>query len=314
MEKPRILCIVGPTACHKTDASIMLAHALDAEIVSADSVQIYKGMDIGSAKPTLEEREGIPHHLLDCAPIDAPDFSVSCFRALAVEAIDGILSRGKLPIVVGGSGLYVQAIIDPLNFAVPSDAAVRQTLSDEYDRSPKGVYARLSECDPETALRLHLHDKKRIVRALEVYLCGGKPLSAYGNDFTNRSRQPARYDAAMIGLNMDRARLHARIEQRVDGMLQAGLLREAEAIYEAGYDRTLPAMQSIGYRQLFAYFDGQMPLAEAIELVKRDTRRFARRQLTWFRRDERVHWIDVTLYDEAAKHCILNTAKGLIGQ
>ncbi len=312
MTKPRILCIVGPTACHKTDASILLAHALDAEIVSADSVQVYKGMDIGSAKPTLLEREGIPHHMIDCMPIDTPSFSVSLFRKLACEAIDGILSRNTLPIIVGGSGLYVNAITNPLNFAVPSDAAIRKALSDAYDLSPEDVYNSLRQCDPQTAERLHIHDKKRIVRALEVYQCSGKPLSAYGNDFSNSAHSESAYDAAFLGLTMDRDQLHTRIAQRVDMMMQRGLLQEAEAIYAAGYVRSLPAMQSIGYQQLFRYFDGELTLPDAVELIKRDTRRFARRQLTWFRRDTRIHWIDVTQFHENEKRTILTTAKELI--
>lgn len=307
-----MLCVVGPTACHKTDASILLAHALQAEIVSADSVQVYQGMDIGSAKPTLPEREGISHHMLDCVAIDTPSFSVSAFRTLACEAVDGILARGKLPIIVGGSGLYINAVISPLRFAAPADEEMRQTLSDAYDRSPEEVFLRLQACDAATASRLHIHDKKRIVRALEVYACSGKPFSAYGNDFAGCAQEDAAYDAVMIGLNMERSHLHERIEARVDSMFAQGLLAEAEAIYAAGYDRSLPAMQSIGYRQLFQYFDGALSLAEAIALIKRDTRRFARRQLTWFRRDTRIHWIDVTRYDDAEKQIILSTAKELL--
>lgn len=312
MDKPRILCIVGPTACHKTDASILLAHALGGEVVSADSVQVYTGMDVGSAKPTLSEREGIRHHMLDCVPIDTPDFSVSRYREMACAAIDDILTRGLLPILVGGSGLYVNAIIDPLNFAVPADVEIREALSYAFDISPQAVFDELLACDPATAERLHIHDKKRIVRALEVYRCSGKPLSAFGNDFSNRTKRESRYAPVMIGLNMERALLHERIEQRVDRMIAGGLLAEAREIYDAGYDRSLPAMQSIGYQQLFRWFDGEISLKDAILIVKRDTRRFARRQLTWFRRDNRINWLDVTRYDEDTKQVILNLAKELL--
>ena len=312
MNARKILCIVGPTACHKTETAVLLAHALDGEIVSADSVQIYIGMDVGSAKPTVAEREGIPHHMLDCVRIDEPDCSVSRFRDMARAAIDDILARGRLPIVVGGSGLYMQAITNPLRFAVPSDAAVRQELSEAYDASAQETFDRLRACDPETASRLHIHDKKRIVRALEVFQCSGKPLSAYGNDLMNVSNAETEYNTACIGLNMDRAALHARIERRVESMLANGLLQEARALYDAGYDRTLPAMQSIGYQQLFRHFDGEITLEEATRLIQRDTRRFARRQLTWFRRDTRIRWIDVTQYDPATRESIISLAKELL--
>ena len=294
MPSDRIVCIVGPTACHKTECSILLAERIGGEIVSADSVQVYEGMDIGSAKPTPEEQSRVPHHMIGCMPIDTPDFSVSRYRALAKDAIRGVLTRNRVPIVVGGSGLYVNALTFPLGFAIPKDEQARKRMEALYESDPTATYKRLAACDPETAGRLHPNDKKRIVRALEVFECSGKPLSAYGNDFSNQQNNRPPFEPLIIGLTMDRVALYRRIDLRVDAMLKSGLVAEAESIYRKGYDRALPAMQSIGYRQLFSYFDGIGMLEEATETIKQDTRRFAKRQLTWFKRDKRIQWHDVT--------------------
>ncbi len=295
--KSMLLCVVGPTACHKTETAVALAKRFHGEIVSADSVQLYFGMDIGSAKPTQEEQQGIPHHLIDCLPVNTPLFSVSEYRELAVQAIADIAARAKLPIIAGGSGLYVNALTTPLNFAVPSNPDIRTSMEAEYLRSPQDAFARLRACDPVTADRLHPNDQKRIVRALEVFYCSGRPLSSFGDDFTNKAEKQAPYDAIMVGLRMEREQLYRRIELRVDRMLEQGLLAEAERIYRAGYSRRLPAMQAIGYQQLFRYFDGVCSLEEAVVCMKRDTRRFAKRQLTWFQRDQRIRWFDATCYN-----------------
>ena len=298
-QRQRALCVVGPTACHKTEVGVALAKRFCGEVVSADSVQVYRGMDIGSAKPTRVEQDGVVHHMIDCVPIDAPAFSVSQYRNMAASAMDAVLSRGHLPVVVGGSGLYVQALFSPLDFAVPKDVAIRARLAEAYQQSPEAVYAQLVDCDPDTAKRLHPNDGKRIVRALEVYQISGKPLSAYGNEFAKRSVSDAPYDVVWVGLNMDREQLYQRINQRVERMMDTGLLEEAACIYHAGYSQTLPAMQSIGYRQLFAYFDGNCTLDAAVKQIQQDTRNFAKRQLTWFRRDQRIEWFDVTEFDNA---------------
>lgn len=295
--RQRIVCIVGPTACHKTELSIELAKRVGGEIVSADSVQVYIGMDIGSAKPTVEERQGIVHHLIDCLPIDTPEFSVSMFRSMASAAIDGIIQRKHVPIIVGGSGLYVNALTYPLGFAIPRDDEIRERVSDEYDESPDRAFRRLLTVDPATADRLHVNDKKRVVRALEVYDCSGKPISAYGDDFQNNAGELPPYEPMLFGLNMVREQLYARINLRVDLMMQAGLLEEAKRIYDIRYDKNLPAMRSIGYQQLFSYFDGNCTLEQAVEQIKLDTRHFAKRQLTWFKRDGRILWHDVTEWD-----------------
>ena len=292
--RQKIVCIVGPTACHKTELSIALAKRTSGEIVSADSVQVYFDMDIGSAKPSMEEREGIPHHMIDCLPIDTVDVSVSMFRSMAIEAIDDISARAHTPIVVGGSGLYVNALTYPLGFAVPKNEEARALAAAEYDQAPLVAYARLKRVDPISAEKLHPNDKKRIVRALEVFDCSGQPLSSYGADFLNCAGEQTALDPLMIGLTMDRELLYQRINLRVDRMMVQGLLAEARAIYDADYPRDLPALRSIGYQQLFACFDGACSLEEAVEKIKQDTRHFAKRQLTWFRRDERITWYDVT--------------------
>lgn len=293
-KKNRVICLVGPTASGKTALSIELAKRLKTEIISADSVQVFRGMDIGSAKPTLQERAGIPHHLIDCLDIDTEKYSVSMFRELAVPVLDRLNQEGKIPLVVGGSGLYVSSIVDPLQFAIPVDAAIRKELEAAYREDRLAVYDLLKQVDPSTAARLHPNDEKRVVRALEVYRCSGKPLSAYGDDFRNEEQRESDYDALMIGLMIDRELLYERINLRVDMMMQEGLLEEAQRIYLCGYDRRLPAMLSIGYRQLFQYFDGLSTLDEAVALIKQETRRFAKRQMTWFRRDKRIHWIKST--------------------
>ena len=298
LHRQRIVCIVGPTACHKTELSIELAKCCSGEIVSADSVQVYLGMDIGSAKPPLAERQGVAHHLIDCFPIETPEFSAAQFREMATEAITGISARGNTPIIVGGSGLYVNALTYPLGFAIPGNEAARERASHEYDQDSDAAFARLKTIDPITADRLHPNDKKRVVRALEVFDCSGRTLSSFGTDFQNSAGKDAPFSPMMIGLNMEREALYQRINLRVERMMEQGLLKEAIAIYDAKYDRTLPAMKSIGYQQLFRYLDGDCTLNEAVEQIKQDTRRFAKRQLTWFRRDERIAWHDVTHWDE----------------
>jgi len=307
--RQRIVCIVGPTACHKTELSLELAKRVSGEIVSADSVQVYFGMDIGSAKPPLAERQGIPHHLIDCLHINTPEFSASMFRTMAAEAIDGIISRDNTPIVVGGSGLYVNALTYPLGFAIPRNDAARENAIFEYDKSAEAAYARLTRVDPITAERLHPNDKKRIVRALEVFDCSGQPLSSYGADFQNSRGQEAPFEPMLIGLTMDREKLYKRINLRVDLMMERGLLAEAKAIYDAKFDRGLPAMKSIGYQQLFAYFDGNCTLEEAVAKIKQDTRHFAKRQLTWFKRNDRIVWHDVTEWDEVKTDLIEKLAQ-----
>lgn len=301
MEELKLILIVGPTASGKTAASIYAAIKLNGEIVSADSIQVYKGMDIGSAKPTMQERQGIPHHLMDAIDINSPKFSVAEFRKMAGEAIDDIAGRGKQPIVVGGTGLYINSLVFPLNFTeVQSDEKLRSELSEIEERQGRGtLHAMLQEEDPESAARLHPNDTKRIIRALEVLRLTGKPIDAHGGDFSNKAGAEIPYNPVMIGLTMPRAMLYDRINRRVDIMLEQGLVEEARAIYDRNYDRSLPALQGLGYKQLFRVFDGEYTLSEGIEAIKQETRRFAKRQLTWFRRDRRITWLDVSTFENA---------------
>ncbi|MGN0791982.1 MAG: tRNA (adenosine(37)-N6)-dimethylallyltransferase MiaA [Christensenellales bacterium] len=297
--KIKIGLIVGPTASGKTAASIALAKKLDAEIVSADSIQVYRGMDIGSAKPTMEERQGIPHHLMDAVDIDSPRFSVAEYRRMAGEAIEDIINRGKYPLIVGGTGLYVNSLIYPLNFTtVASDEKLRAKLA-ALEQAQKGaVYALLKKEDPKAAERLHPNDTKRIIRALEVVRLTGKPIDDHGGDFANSANAEIPYQPTIIGLTMPREALYERINLRVDIMLEQGLLDEAKAIYDAGYDASLPALQGLGYKQLFKYFGGEYTLEQTIDAIKLETRRFAKRQLTWFRRDKRIIWFDISDYPD----------------
>ncbi|MEA4913271.1 MAG: tRNA (adenosine(37)-N6)-dimethylallyltransferase MiaA [Christensenella sp.] len=307
--RQKIVCIVGPTACHKTELSIELAKRTSGEIVSADSVQVYFDMDIGSAKPPMEERQGIPHHMIDCVPINTVDFSVALFRSMAIQSIDEILRREHTPIVVGGSGLYVNALTYPLGFAIPKNDKIRALVSTEYDKDPIAAYERLKRVDPVSCEKLHPNDKKRIVRALEVFDCSGQPLSGYGADFLNTAGAQTAIEPLMIGLTMDRELLYQRINLRVDRMIEQGLIEEARTIYESNYDRNLPAMRSIGYQQLFSYFEGVYTLEEAVDKIRQDTRRFAKRQLTWFRRDTRIQWYDVTNWDSVKVEMIERLAQ-----
>ena len=286
----KVFCIVGPTASGKSSLALSLAQNFHTEIISADSVQIYQSMDIGSAKPTQKEREAVNHHLIDITSIDEP-VSVAAFRDIAFPIIDEINARNSVPIVVGGSGLYISSITNPLTFAVPSDEKIREEIRNRYLTEPHAVYEELRKTDPETAARLHINDGKRIVRALEVFYCSGVKMSEHGNDFQNKQNTDPPYDSCIIGIEMDRAVLYERINQRVDEMMENGLLEEVKSIYSQNFDRSLPAMQALGYKQLFQYFDGLVDLDTAVDNIKKETRHFAKRQTTWFKRDERIHWI-----------------------
>jgi len=311
--KIKLGLIVGPTASGKTAASIALAQRLNAEIISADSIQVYRGMDIGSAKPTIEERQGIPHHLMDAVDIDSPKFSVAEYRRMAGKAIEDIISRGKYPLVVGGTGLYVNSLIYPLNFtSVPSDEKLRAELTALEQECRGAAYALLQAEDPKAAQRLHPNDVKRVIRALEVVRLTGRPIDDHGGDFANQAQADIPYDPTIIGLTMPRELLYERINLRVDTMLEQGLLEEARAIYSAGYDPSLPALQGLGYKQLFKHFAGEYSFNEAIEAIKLETRHFAKRQLTWFKRDKRIIWFDISHYPdkESLDKAIYNTFCG----
>lgn len=292
MTKPTVGFIVGPTASGKTALSINVAKALNAEIISADSIQIYKNLDIGSAKPSLEEREGIVHHLLDFLPA-GDTFSVADFQKMALSKIDSIISRGKFPLVVGGTGLYVNSLIYPLKFEESTtDNELRERLN---ALSNDKLHAMLYEKDQKTALRLHKNDKKRIVRALEIIeLSESKTVP---DDFENSKNAEIAISPRIIGINQEREVLYDRINKRVDLMMENGLLSEVKSLLESGLTSESQSMQGLGYKQLIKHLSGEYTLEEAVERIKVETRHFAKRQLTWFRRDERIHWLKHDKHD-----------------
>ena len=284
-----LICIAGPTASGKTGLAVALAQALNGEVVSCDSMQIYRGMDVGTAKPTPEEMQGVPHHLLDVAD-PGEDFSVGRYVRLATEAITDIHSRGRTAIVAGGTGLYLDSLVKGEEFAPPSREGERKFLEDAAEQ--KGleyVYDMLMEADPETAERLHLSDRKRIIRAMEVFLITGLPLSWH---IAQSRQRPPRYRPAWLGLNFrDRAKLYARIDARVDQMLAQGLEQEVQRLLDAGVDPQTTAMQAIGYKELASALRGECTVEEAASRIKQASRNYAKRQLTWFRRNDKIRWI-----------------------
>lgn len=303
MSKKKIALIVGPTAIGKTAAAISVAKHVDAEIISADAIQVYRGLDIGSAKPNKDELKQVPHHLIDCVDTDSCGYSVAEFKKLAQNSIEDIHNRGKLPLVVGGTGLYINALVYPLDFTnVPPDEHLRESLLNDENASPGCLYKRLQEMDPERAFKLHPNDLKRIVRALEININGGKQYKEYGDDFENKENKDTEYDPIMLGLTMPRDMLYERINIRVDMMMEEGLQAEVQGLIKSGADLTRPAFSALGYKQLIAYLTNtddngeKMTLDDTVELIKRETRRFAKRQITWFKRDSRIKWFDRTDY------------------
>lgn len=284
----KLLVICGPTASGKTSLSIDLAKCLSGEIVGADSMQIYKGMDIGTAKPTETEMQGIPHHLIDFLEL-GEDFSVAAYVALAKKCIAEITARGRLPVVCGGTGLYISSLVDNISFdEVKSDPKLRESLKRLADENgAKYLHKRLESIDPELAGKLHPNNLGRVIRAIEVYELTGVTMS----ETQKRSRQnPSEYDLLILGITYnDRQKLYDRINLRVDMMLQSGLIDEANALFDAGFEGT--ASQAIGYKELRNYFAGKESLEEAAENIKRETRRYAKRQMTWLKRDKRIKWL-----------------------
>ncbi|MCR1898071.1 tRNA (adenosine(37)-N6)-dimethylallyltransferase MiaA [Irregularibacter muris] len=297
MKKPLVV-IVGPTAVGKTDISISVAKRLNSEIISADSMQIYKYMDIGTAKPTKGEMQGIPHYLIDEIEPDE-EFNVALFQQKAFKYIDYILEKKKTPMVVGGTGLYVNSLVYPLNFTESiSDPEYRikiQALAKE--KGNQYIHDLLKQVDSLSAEAIHPNNTKRIIRALEVYKNTGKTMSYY-KEKTQIEDIP--FSLVMIGLMMDRDILYQRINQRIDNMIEEGLIDEVKGLLDKGYDKDLVSMQGLGYKEIIGFLEGQLTLEESINLLKRDTRRFAKRQLTWFRRDKRIHWIKVDEYTSKA--------------
>ena len=285
----RIVVIVGPTASGKTELSVALAKKLRGEVISADSMQIYRGMDVGTAKVTPEEMDGVPHHMIDVAePEEA--FSAARFVEMADPILQDILARGKTAVIAGGTGLYVDALIQGRAFAPHPGTGKRETLEREADSlGMEHMLARLREIDPDSAARLHLSDRKRILRALEVYEETGKTITQHNLE---TRAVPPKYDPVWIGLAFrNREDLYRRINRRVDRMLEQGLLREIAGLLDRGVPESATAMQAIGYKEFLPVLAGQIPPEEAAEQVKRGSRRYAKRQLTWFRKNEKIHWI-----------------------
>ena len=282
-----ILCIAGPTASGKTALAVELAKELDGEVVSCDSMQVYRRMDIGTAKPSREEMQGIPHHMIDVAEPDE-DFSVSRYCAMAAPIVDDIVARGKTAIIAGGTGLYMDSLIRGNDFAPFPSTGVRERLEAEADEvGLPAMLARLREIDPDTADRVS--DRKRILRALEVYLETGETITEH-----NRKTQllPPKYTPLWLGLDFaDRGELYRRIDKRVDIMLEMGLMEEIRSLLDSGIPEKCTAMQAIGYKEFVNALEGREPLSQAAEEVKKASRHYAKRQLTWFRRNPAVRWL-----------------------
>lgn len=307
--KPFILAVAGPTASGKTSLGVELAKEYDGEVISADSMQIYKGMDIASAKPTEDEMQGIPHHLIDFLDRGTV-FSAADYVKLANEKIREILSRGKLPIIVGGTGLYISSLLDNVKFSEGgSDEAYRAELYEFAGKNGnEALHARLAEIDSEAAESIHPNNLVRVIRALEVYHVTGRTFSKLKSE-SRLEESP--YDSLIIGLDYaDRQVLYNRINLRVDEMVKSGLIEEARELWLESGMRT--AANAIGFKELIPYFENIMTLEDCIDKIKQETRRYAKRQLTWFRKNERINWIILGEFDkkyeisEKSKKCIAN--------
>ncbi len=287
--KHNIIAIVGPTASGKTRLSVELAAELGAEIISFDSMQIYKGMDIGTAKPTIEERRGIPHHMIDIAD-PREDYSVSRFVEEADKILQDILSRNKPVVLVGGTGLYIDSLIKGLEFAPLPQSGVREELTAIAEtRGIEVLMERLRAVDPESAERIHPSNQKRVIRALEIYLESGKTMTQHNLESQEKADK---YDPLWIGLDyVNREALYGRINKRVDLMVEEGLLQELEGLLAQGIPEKATSMQAIGYKELMGYIHGECSLEEATDLLKQSSRRYAKRQRTWFRRNPKVNWL-----------------------
>ena len=286
--KPRVIGVVGATASGKTALSLPVAQALGCEIVCMDSMQIYRRMDIGTAKPTAAERAAAPHHMLDILE-PTETFSVAEYVEAARRCIADIHRRGHIPMLVGGTGLYLQGLSLPMDYGgLPSDPAVRAALQQQLDQlGPQEMHAKLAAIDPPTAARLHPHDTRRVIRALEIHALTGIPMSAHHVP----QAADAPYDFQLYAVDWPRAQLHQRINLRMDQMMQEGLLDEVDALLRSGVSPEMQSMQGLGYKELIPVLRGTASLQEAVEQIKTGTRNYARRQLIWFRRDARIRWI-----------------------
>ncbi|RKQ37557.1 tRNA (adenosine(37)-N6)-dimethylallyltransferase MiaA [Oceanobacillus halophilus] len=288
--KKTVIAIMGPTAVGKTNLSIEVAKRFGGEVISGDSMQIYRGMDIGTAKITKDEMEGIPHHMID---IKEPDegFSVADFKEYVQRYIEEVSSRNKLPIIVGGSGLYIQAALYDYNFSTQkrNEFITRKLEKRMEEEGPLPLYKYLEKIDPVQAEKIHPNNYRRVIRALEIYETTGMSMTEYQKNQTAESP----YNLVLIGLEMDRAELYKRINLRVDQMINSGLLKEVKTLIGKGYSKS-QSMNAIGYKEFIPYFEGEQSLEECIEILKRNSRRFAKRQYTWFKNKMDITWYDVT--------------------
>ena len=297
--KPKVVVIVGPTASGKTAVSIELAKKINGEIISADSMQIYKYMDIGTAKPTLDEMQGIKHYMLDVVMPDET-FNVAKYKSMAESAIEEILKKGKVPIIVGGTGLYVNTLVDGIEFAdVPGDDEYRNELIEKgYREGAMSIYKELEKVDSESAKKIDPNNIRRVARALEIYKVTGKTKTQLDIE----SRKEVKYDYRLFGMEWDRETLYNRIDLRVDKMIEAGLIDEVRNVTEK-FKISNTAVQGLGYKEVIEFLNGNISYEEMIEKLKLETRHYAKRQLTWFRRDKRIKWIKP---DENATCVIIN--------
>ncbi len=296
MEKQKMILLTGPTAVGKTELSIALAKKYNGEIISADSMQVYRHMDIGTAKIRPEEMQSVPHYLIDCLEPDE-EFHVMRFQQMAKEALKNIYAAGHLPIIVGGTGFYIQALLYDISFGEEDGAAKTRKKWEQYakEQGVDALHEALRKVDPESAEKIHKNNVKRVVRALQFYEDFGKKISEH-NEQEMQKTSP--YDFRYFVLTNDRAVLYDRINRRVDQMIEDGLVEEVRRLKEMGYTKELVSMQGLGYKEILDYLDGQTTLDEAVAILKRDTRHFAKRQLTWFKRERDVIWLDKQIYPD----------------
>ena len=297
MNKPKLVVILGPTATGKSALALELANESGGEIISADSVQFYRGLDIGSAKPTGEQRRQVPHHLIDVLDPDQ-DYSAAAFRDQADKIIQGLHRRTTPIFVVGGTGLYLKVLTRGLFHGPGGDPHLRSILRHRAETEGEGALHReLLHCDPEAASRIHSHDTFRLIRALEVYHLSRRPISEFQREHEFRENP---YQVLKIGLQREREELYRRVESRVEEMMAKGWLEEVRTLLERGYSRGLKSMQSLGYKRLVAHLKGETDRAHAVHLIKQDTRRFAKRQITWFKSDPDIRWVPASPGSHAA--------------
>ena len=291
MKKRPLIVLTGPTAVGKTALSVKLAKAVNGEIISADSMQVYTGMDIGSAKISKEEMEGIPHHLIDVLD-PSEEFNIVKFKELSLKAMEEIYAKGKIPIIAGGTGFYIQSVLYDIAFENNEDERTYRNELENIAKEPDGtlkLFQMLKECDPKSAEIIHQNNVKRVIRALEFFKETGLTISEH-NEEQKQNESP--YNFCYFVLNDDRDKLYENIEKRVDIMLENGLLDEVKTLHEKGYTKDMVSMQGLGYKEILEYFNGEISLERAVYLIKRDTRHFAKRQLTWFRREKEISWVN----------------------